>query len=227
MQQILRLVVFVFFFMGTTVYADMPEGAYLDGKGSKVGVILAHGQGLDPDSQVVGPLRRAINQTLGLHTLSLQMPVIPGEKAPDKYLEYAATFPEAYKSIQAAIDFLRQEKGVERIYLMGYSLGGRMTTGFLAQNPNSGVCGYIGVGLPGGGPEPLNTNQNLKKITAPVIDIYADSGPDAKNGELRKPFVSERYKQVVIAGARHDYRGYDDQIATAVVDWLRHQESAR
>lgn len=225
MQQMLRLVVLALFFIGTTAYADMPKGAYLDGNGSKVGVILAHGQGMDPDSQVVGPLRKAINQTLGFHTLSLQMPVIQGEKAADKYLEYAPTFPEAYKSIQAAIDFLRQEKGVKRIYLMGYSLGGRMTTGFLAQNPNSGVYGYIGVGLLGGGPEPLNTNQNLKKITVPVIDIYADSGPDAKNGELRKPLASERYQQVVIAGAKHDYRGYDDQIAAAVIDWLKRQES--
>jgi len=114
------------------------------------------------------------------------MPVLTGAKSPDKFLEYVSTFPEAYKIIQAGIDFLKKGKVVERIYLMGYSMGGRMTTGFLAENPDSGIIGYIGVGLLGGGQEPLNTNLNLKKIKLPVIDIYADSDPDAKSAEFRK-----------------------------------------
>ena len=78
---------------------------------------------------------------------------------------------------------------------MGYSMSGRMTTGFLAQNPDSGVMCYIGVGLLGGGPEPLNTNLNLKKVKVPVIDIHADSDFDAKSAEFRKPFVSDRYSK--------------------------------
>jgi len=223
----MRWVVFALLFVGTVVYAEMPKGEYLEGKDSKVGVILAHGQGMDPNSNVVGPLRESINKELGFHTLSLQMPVVSGAKSPDKFLEYGPTFPDAYKTIQAGIDFLKKEKGVERIYLMGYSMGGRMTTGFLAQNPDSGVIGYIGVGLLGGGQEPLNTNLNLKKIKLPVIDIYADSGPDAKSAEFRKPYVSERYTQVIISGAKHDYRGYDNQVAKAVIAWLRQRESIK
>jgi predicted alpha/beta-hydrolase family hydrolase len=221
------LVGFALIFGGAVVHADMPKGEYLEGKDSKVGVILAHGQGLDPDSQVVGPLRKSINKELGFHTLSLQMPVVSGSRSPDKFLGYGPTFPEAYKNIQAGIDFLKKEKGLERIYLMGYSMGGRMTTGFLAQNPDSGVIGYIGVGLLGGGQEPLNTNLNLKKVKVPVIGIYADSDRDAKSAEFRKPFVSDRYKQVVILGAKHDYRGYDSQIAKAVIAWLKQQESPK
>jgi pimeloyl-ACP methyl ester carboxylesterase len=227
MKAIICLVGFALIFGSAVVYADMPKGEYLEGKDSKVGVILAHGQGLDPDSQVVGPLRKSINKELGFHTLSLQMPVVPGSKNPNKFLEYGPTFPEAYKTIQAGIDFLKKEKGIERVYLMGYSMGGRMTTGFLAQNPDSGVIGYIGVGLLGGGQEPLNTNLNLKKVKLPVIDVYADSGPDAKSAEFRKAFVSDRYKQVVISGAKHDYRGYDNQIAKAVINWLKQQESLK
>jgi dienelactone hydrolase len=107
---------------------------------------------------------------------------------------------------------------------MGYSMGGRMTTDFLAQNPDSGVIGYIGVGLLGGGHEPLNTNLNLKKVKVPVIDVHADSDPDAKSAEFRKSFVSDRYTQVVISGAKHDYRGYDNQVAKAVIAWLKQQE---
>lgn len=56
----------------------MPQGLYLEAPGSTVAVILAHGQGLGPDSQVVSPLRKAIHRELGMHTLSLQMPVLPG-----------------------------------------------------------------------------------------------------------------------------------------------------
>ncbi len=227
MKAVTRGLALALIFVGNIVYAEMPKGEYLEGRDSKVGVILAHGQGMNPDSNVVGPLRKSINEELGFHSLSLQMPVVSGAKSPDKFLEYGPTFPDAYKTIQAGIDFLKNEKGVERIYLMGYSMGGRMTSGFLAQNPDSGVIGYIGVGLLGGGQEPLNTNLNLKKIGLPVIDIYADSGADANSAEFRKPFVSDRFTQVIISGAKHDYRGYDKQVAKAVIDWLKQQESIK
>jgi predicted alpha/beta-hydrolase family hydrolase len=222
---IVQIVALVIFLVAGTVYAEMPKGDYLEGKGSKIGVILAHGQGWDPDSHVVGPLRQVINKELGFHTLSLQMPIIPGKRSPETFQEYASTFPEAYKIIQAAIDFLKKEKGVDRVYLMGYSMGGRMTTAFLANYPDSGIVGYIGVGLVAGGEEPLNTNLNLRKVKIPVLDVYAENDQDAKFAQNRKSFVSERFKQVPIAGAKHDYKGYDKQLADAVIPWLREQES--
>lgn len=58
--------------------AQAPNGAYIDGRPSRPGVIQAHGQGLTPTSQVVDPLRKAIHEALGMHTLPLQMPVIAG-----------------------------------------------------------------------------------------------------------------------------------------------------
>jgi len=123
--------------------AEMPQGKYLEAPGAKVAVILAHGQGLDADSQVVSPLRKGIHRELGFHTLSLQMPVLHVRPSRDLAVgtAYIATFPDAFVRIQAAIDFLRQGKGVERIYLMGYSMGGRMTTAFLAEHPEAGIVG--------------------------------------------------------------------------------------
>lgn len=226
MNVALRFLSVAFLFIATAVYADMPKGAYQDGKDSKVGVILAHGQGSDPDSNVVGPLRKEINKELGFHTLSLQMPTLPGVKNPELFQEYASTFPDAYQRIQAAIDFLKKEKNVERVYLIGYSMGGRMTSAFLANHPNSGVTGFIGVGLWAGGEEPLNSNLNLKKVKIPVLDVYAENDRDAKFAEFRKLFVSERFRQVPIPGAKHDYRGYDGQIASAVMAWLKEREAA-
>jgi hypothetical protein len=32
---------------------------------------------------------------------------------------------------------------------------------------------------------------------------------------------------VVIPGAKHDFRGYDDQIAKAVIAWLKERESIK
>jgi len=209
--------------IASTVHAEMPEGKYLAGKDSKIGVILAHGQGQDPDSKVVGSLRKAINKELGFHTLSLQMPVVPGKRGPESFRLYESTFPDAFQRIQAAIEFLKKEKGVERIYLMGYSMGGRMTSAFLANYPDSGIAGYIGVGLLAGGEVPMNTNINLRNVKIPVLDVYAEDDRDAKFAENRKAFVSERFKQVPIPGAKHDYSGHEDQVNAAVITWLRDQ----
>jgi pimeloyl-ACP methyl ester carboxylesterase len=225
MQMLKRLLIALASILSTHAVAQMPQGEYLEGKGSKVAVVLAHGQGLDADSQVVSPLRKAIHQELGYHTLSLQMPTLAGNRSPELFQQYASIFPEAYTRIQAALDFLRKEKGVERIYLMGYSMGGRMTTAFLANNPEAGVVGYIGVGLWAGGQEPLNTNINLRKVKVPIIDVYAESDRDAQFAENRKPLLSERFVQVPIAGAKHDYRGYDNQVKQAVIGWLKKQEA--
>ena len=99
-----------------------------------------------------------------------------------------------------------------------------MTTGFLASNPDAPVAGYIGVGLLAGGKEPLNTNLNLRKVKVPVIDIYAENDRDAKSAEFRKSLVSDRFVQIAVPGAKHDYKGYEKVVADAVNGWLRKQE---
>jgi pimeloyl-ACP methyl ester carboxylesterase len=204
--------------------AQMPTGEYLDGRDSKIAVILAHGQGLTPDGNVVGPLRRSLHSELGIHTLSLSMPTLPGARSLEQFEEYASTFPDAYGRIQAAISFLSKEKGATRIYLMGHSMGGRMASAFLANNPEAPVVGFIGVGLLAGGKEPLNTNLNLRKVKVPVVDIYAENDRDARAAEFRRPLVSERFTQVPVPGATHDYRGHERFVAEAVIGWIRKQE---
>ena len=105
-------------FAAKAEYPGLPKNAYLDGGDSKVAVILAHGRGQHPTWDVVDPLRKGIHKELGYHTLSLQMPTGSGG-----WKSYEDYFPDAYKRIQSAIDFLRKEKKVEKIYLMGHSMG--------------------------------------------------------------------------------------------------------
>lgn len=201
--------------------AQMPSGEFLEVTGATTAVILAHGRAQGPDGQVVGPLRRAIAKDAGIHTLSLQMPVLA---TPD-YLAYAATYPDAYKTLQSAVVFLRKEKGVKRIYVMGYSMGARMTTAFLAAQPVPEVVGYIGIGVLEGGGEPQDANLNIKKLTVPVIDLYADATPlDLSSAENRKALVGDRYKQVQIRGSNHSFRGYDSALAEATIAWLKERE---
>ncbi len=203
-------------------YPGLPYNAYLDGGDSKVAVILAHGRGQGPTWDVVNPLRKGAHKQLGYHTLSLQMPTGSGG-----WKSYAAYFPDAYKGLQAAIDFLKKEKKVEKIYLMGHSMGSRMTTAFLAEYPDSGVAGYIGVGIRNGGFPPLNSYQNLRSVTIPVVDIYGDGGDgiDADHAERRSEFSEERenYTQVLIKGADHRFNGENREMVAAAVNWLKEQ----
>jgi acetyl esterase/lipase len=202
-------------------HAQAPNGELLEAKGATAAVILAHGRAQGPDGQVVGPLRRAIVKDAGLHTLSVQLPVL----ATQDYLAYAATYPEAYKTLQSSIDFLAKEKSVKRIYVMGYSMGARITTSFLASQQAPEVVGYIGVGVLEGGGELLDANLNIRKLVVPILDLYADSTPlDLSSAEKRKGWVGDNYKQIQIRGANHSFRGYDRSLSEAVVAWLKENE---
>ncbi len=208
----------------SSVFAQMPKGEFIEIKGATAAVILAHGRAQGPDGQVVGALRIAVAKDAGMHTLSLQMPILA---APD-YLAYEATYPDAYKTLQSAIAFLIKEKGIKRIYVLGYSMGARMTTAFLASTPVPELKGYIGIGVLEGGGEQLDANINIKKLTVPVIDLYADATPlDLSSAENRKALVGARYKQTQIRGASHSFRGYDNAIAQATIAWLKEQELNR
>ncbi len=212
------------FLLVSNAYAQPSGSELLEGKETTTAVILAHGRGGGPDGKVVGPLRRAINRELGLYTLSLQMPAL----AAKDFRDYAPVFPEAYKSIQSAIDYLIKEKSVKRIYILGYSMGARMTSAFLAANPHPAVVGFIGVGLLKGGGEPLDANANVRRIHLPVIDLYADGTPlDLDSAKERQSLVSDSYRQIRITGAEHSFQGYDARLAQEIIAWLKEQEPKR
>ncbi|MGE5894876.1 MAG: alpha/beta hydrolase [bacterium] len=206
---------------GSTVMANPPSGSvYLDGGASNVAVILCHGRAQHPRWKVVDPLRKEINKQLGYHTLSLQLP----GKGKD-WEKYAEEFPRAYKEIQAGIDFLRKEKGVIKIYLIGHSMGSRMATAFLVEYPDSGIAGFIGVGIKNGGKYPLDSNSNLRKIKIPVLDVYGDGGDgkDKIEAEVRSNMVSDRYQQVLIPKADHVFDTGEEDMVRAVIEWLKKQ----
>jgi pimeloyl-ACP methyl ester carboxylesterase len=218
-----------------TAKADQPDGAYLDGGKSTVGVILLHGRFSGrggPDSPVVGPLRKALHDRLGVHTLSLEYPQTNRSRSAS---DEEGNFPAAHERIDQAIKFLTQEKGVTQIYLMGHSLGTRITISYMAANkdiPN--LRGYIGVGIYGAGQcqnadyDPLATFCNLKTVLGrnpafPVLDVVAmDTSDDVRYAERRTELVSATYQQIRI-DADHDFKHKEGDMLDTVTDWLKKQ----
>jgi len=200
---------------------DKSLDAYLDGKQSDIAVILCHGRGKHATWLVVDPLRKAIHKKLGYHTLSLQMPT-----ADVDWRDYEYFFPQAYKKIELAIRFLKEKKGVKAVYLMGHSMGSRMASSFLARHPDAGVSGFIGVGIRNGGDVPLDSNENLRNVKLPVIDLYGDGGNarDKYHAMKRSDMLSQRYQQVLIPGANHKFTEHEAEMINAVVSWLEKQK---
>lgn len=215
---ITALMIAVVFFIPHSGAADQPDrSVYLDGGVSKIGVILCHGRGKHPTWKVVDPLRKAIHEQLGYHTLSLQLPAHR-----KSWKSYAEDFPKAYEQIEAGIACLKKDKKVDQIYLMGHSMGSRMATAYLADTPRSPVVGFIGVGIRNGGGRPLDSNANLRLVNIPVLDVYGDGGDwkDLDHAVARSGMVSSTYRQVLIPRANHTFDFHEKEMVKAVVDWL-------
>ena len=205
--------------LGDPMVKALDGSAYLDGGISKVGVILLHAMGKHSRWKVVDPLRKSIHDQLGFHTLSLQL---PNERK--SWEKYAEDFPEVYKRIAAGIAFLREQKEVSRIYLMGHSMGSRMATAFLAMHPYADTAGFIGVGMRNSTNGILNSARNLRQVGLPVIDVWGTGGDgkDVAHAQRRSDLFSRaNYRPVVIAGANHSFDGYESKMTEAIVEWLR------
>jgi pimeloyl-ACP methyl ester carboxylesterase len=207
--------------------AERPPSLYLEGK-SDTGVILLHGHGGTADGNVVGPLMRMLNSEFRFHTLSLHVPQAPSSERGSRLAEaYAQLYPDVEKLINSGIDYLRTDKKLEKLYLVGFSMGTRMATAFLVRHPSSPFRGYISVSTTCRGPEPMDSNSNLVKINLPVLDIYG-TGSDfdvtcaAERGVLAE--MQDKYKVVRVEGAPHNFRGYESNLTDHAKGWLKQIE---
>lgn len=205
----------------TTSYGKQEQtilngSVYLEGTVDKA-LILAHGQGKHPKWKVVNPLRKSINDSLGYHTLSLQMP-----NNREKWKKYADDFPKAYQTIEDAISFLK-EKGVKEIYLLGHSMGARMSSSFLSEIGSPDIKGFVIIGCRNNGGDPFSCVNNVDNIQdIPILDIWgAKNKRDRKSAQSREYLLSDNYKQVSINGANHKLDGHDDELKKVVIDWLK------
>ena len=196
--------------------AEPPGSAYLDAGNSTTALILLHGRGKNPHWKVVESLRKSVFKKLGFHTLSLQMP-----NDDKNWKEYTLYFPEAFRIIKEGIRFLREEKGVTKIFLMGHSMGGRMASAFCAENSGESLAGLIIAGGRNNGGGVLSCFENQKKIKIPVLDIWGgESAKDVRAAAERRQLLSVQYKQTVVPGANHTFDEHENEFTTAVTNWL-------
>jgi pimeloyl-ACP methyl ester carboxylesterase len=138
--------------------------------------------------------------------------------------EYADGFPEAFETISSAVTFLKEEQGVDRVFLFGHSMGARMSSAFVSQTPSHGLSGLIVAGCRNNGGHPLACDENLKGVDIPVLDVWgAKNGKDSRAASERKSMISMNYTQVKIPGANHKFEGQERQLVEAVATWLNGQ----
>lgn len=222
MKTVFRLILLlVFSSLSLMSIADIPvNSVYIDGGDSNKALILCHGKGKYPRWLVVEPLRKGVQAKLGYHTLSLQMP-----NENKNWKKYAADFPDAYSVIKQAIRYLQNEKAVTRIYLMGHSMGSRMTSSFVSDNPEQPIKGLIVAGCRNNGGYPLACKQSLENVDIPILDVWGGANnKDNQAASEREEMLSEVFQQQKISGANHKFEGYESQFVAVVVTWLKKQK---
>jgi len=192
------------------------------GKLQRGGVILLHGLGAHPDwPDAISPLRKNLPET-GWTTLSIQLPIRPNEA---DFADYPPLFPAANARISAAIRYL-QKQGLSNIVLVGHSLGAAMGAHFLAQKaPGSEIIrAFVGISMTPAPNTVAHTPDTLAKIELPVLDLYGTQDLRGVLGSSKARAASQvnnaGYRQLVIAGADHFFRGLDATLVKRVSSWL-------
>jgi pimeloyl-ACP methyl ester carboxylesterase len=195
-------------------------------RGIKGAVILLHGMGSNPAwAAVVQPLRTGLTGH-GWESLSLQMPLAPLGVAS---AAYQPLIPEAAPRIAAAIEFLKQRK-IDKIVIIGHSLGARMGLETLAAGLPKEVIALVAIGTPTRADAPdAGVIGALKKIKLPLLDIFGSRDlPSVLGGSKARSLAARQaensgYQQVEIVGADHFFRGVEDSLLARVRSWIGRQ----
>lgn len=189
---------------------------------SRGAVILLHGRGYGPDSEVVvGPMREALSEQ-GWHTLSLQMPVLAKGM---KYYDYVDTFPQAGERIEAGLRQLSNQ-GFSPVILLAHSCGVHMSMDWIRQNGDDKIDGYIGIAMGATDyGQPMKLPFPLADMRVPVLDIYGSSDwpsvvdtADERWQAIEKN--NPRSEQIIIADANHEFLNQAEPLIEAVSGWL-------
>jgi len=191
------------------------DAVYLSGDTDKA-LILAHGRGKHPTWKVVNPIRKAANNRLGWHTLSLQMPVTDS----NDFQSYAIEFDNAYDRIRQAIVFVKSQ-GIKTIILFGHSMGSRMMSAFVRKNPSL-VDGLIMAGCRNYGNYPMNCHDHAINLTnIKILDLYGGGdSKDINSAKQRSHLISGNYSQASVGDANHQYDENKKELKDIVINWL-------
>ncbi len=185
------------------------------------GLIVMHGIGVHPNwDQVIRPIRVEMT-TRGWNTLSIQMPVLANDAAPE---DYAKLFPEATPRIDAALQHLASY-GSRKIVLLAHSMGSSMSAYYLARNSQQVIKGFVAIGMTG--TAVFSDLARLESVKVPVLDLFgSDDFPIVLENRLKKAMAAQsggnlKFQQQEIEGANHFFDDKNDELVDAVDDWLK------
>ena len=152
------------------------------------------------------------------------MPVLAKDA---KYYEYLKIIPESYPRIQGAIDYVR-ELGYSWIAVVAHSCSVHMTMAWMGQYGDAGINAYVGIGMGATDfGQPMLEPFPLERLSVPVLDLFgSEDYPAVLNAASDrlaaiKAAGNSESAQIVIDGADHFFEEYEDELVSAVSDWIK------
>lgn len=183
-------------------------------------ITFAHGAGAGMDHIFMETMATKLTEE-GIATLRFNFPFTENKKGrPDSPAVAHATIEAAIKKAQELFPKLP-------VFVSGKSFGGRMSSQYLAANPDAGVKGIIFFGFPLHQPGNPTTDraEHLKEIKVPMLFLQGTRDALATWDlveKVTKPL--KKAKLVKIDGADHSFKaGKRDtlsELAAAVKDWV-------
>ena len=179
--------------------------------------LLTHGAGSGADQPTLLAVDAALSQ-LGVVVRRMEFPYRrAGRRAPDRA-------PKLLESIRSELVDLTTELGIgpREVVLGGRSMGGRMCSMVIAD----GVVEAAGLVIisyplhPPGRPDRLRT-EHLPRITVPVLAVSGTRDSFGTKEELSEALaeIAGTVTTHWVDGGRHELKGTDAEVATAVAAW--------
>jgi uncharacterized protein len=197
--------------------------AIIEGSGP-VGVLVAHGAGTDQEHPSIVGVRKGL--AAGGHTaMTFNYPYTErGSKRPDRQDRLVACHRAAADHLVARVD---------RVFLAGRSMGGRMGTYLVAEGyPASGLILYAYPLHPAGKPEKLRVSQ-FPEIEIPMLFFQGTNDALSRMELFEEHIASLPNAEIeLLEGAGHGYRGggwdlekITDRYVSGSIAWIEQLSS--
>jgi uncharacterized protein len=181
------------------------------------GALFFPGAGAGRDTPALVAVDRALTAALDIPVVRADFPYRrEGRRAPDRA-------PKLIACVREEAELLATSAGVtpDRLVLGGRSMGGRMCSMAVAEGLPAAGLALIAYPLhPPGKPDRLRI-EHLPDISVPCLFVSGTRDPfgTPEEMEAHTAAIAGPVTHVWIDGGRHDLKGADAAVATAVVDW--------
>src|SRR5688572_2048586 len=192
----------------------------ITGQQSKCIMVLAHGAGAGMQHSFMVTLAQSLGEE-GIATLRFNFPFTENKKGrPD-------TPAVAHQTIEAAILKAQKLFPKLRLFVAGKSFGGRMTSQYMAANPNDAVKGIIFYGFPlhAPGKPSIERGDHLKDVNSPMLFLQGSRDEFATWELITKVCSSLPLVELIkIEGANHGFKAGKldimSQLTTLTNEWI-------